>query len=135
MAKVRSRREVLDRCARLTALVREALARLPDDEAAAADALWQAEGLGMLLWAFKRVELPPYDRAFDLDRLLATTLDGASLRPAAELEQARETARLWHWRARTATVQAEDAVELPDRWQSFDQLVAATAMRGHEQGL
>jgi hypothetical protein len=137
MAKLRSRKEVVEHCAKLTALVREALARLPEGEAdpAVVDAVWQAEGLGTLIWALGRLELPPYDLAFDHDRLLATALDGATLRPAAEIEQARETARLWHWRARTSSLQAEGVVTLPDRWRSFDQLVAATAMRGHEHGL
>lgn len=137
MAKLRSRREVVERCASLTALVREALAQLPagEDDPAVVDAIWQAEGLGTLLWSLSRVELPPYDLAFDHDRLFATTLDGAVLRGPHELEQARQTARIWHWRARTSTLQADGAAALPDRWQSFDQLIAATAMRGHEHGL
>jgi hypothetical protein len=137
MAKLRSRREVLARCAKVTALVREALAQLPQGggDPAVVDAVWQAEGLGMLLWALGRTGLPPYDLPFDHDRLLAVTLDGAALRPAAEIEQARQTARLWHWRARTSELQATSGMPLPERWQSFDQLVAATAMRGHEEGL
>ncbi len=137
MSKLRGRREVVERCAALTTLVRETLAQLPEGagDAAVVDAAWQAEGLGTLLWALGRLELPPYDLAFDHDRLLATALDGAMLRPAAEIEHARETARLWHWRARTSTLQAGPGVTLPDRWESLDQLIAATAMRGHERGL
>jgi len=128
---------VVERCAALTTLVREALARLPEGAADATvlDAVWQAEGLGTLLWALGRLELPPYDLAFDHDRLLATTLDGATLRPAVEIDHARQTARLWLWRARTSSLQEGEAVTLPERWQSFDQLIAATAMRAHEQGL
>jgi hypothetical protein len=127
---------VVERCSALTQLVREALARLPEGErdAAVIDAAWQAEGLGTLLWALGRAELPPYDLAFDHDRLLATTLDGATLRPQAEIEHARQTARLWLWRARTSSLQQGGRVTLPERWQSFDQLIAATAMRAHEQG-
>ena len=49
------------------------------------------------------------------------------------LEQ--ESARLWHWRARTTELQQQGAIDLPPRYSSFDQLVAATAMRGFEQGL
>jgi hypothetical protein len=137
VSKLRSRRDVVERCAALTTIVREALARLPDDaeEPAVLDAIWQAEGLGTLLWALSRLELPPYDLAFDHDRLLATTFDGATLRPVAEVEHARQTARLWLWRARTSSLQTSGAVALPERWQSFDQLIAATAMRAHEQGL
>jgi hypothetical protein len=135
--KLRSRREVVNRCGALTSAVREALARLPQaaDEPAVVDAVWQAEGLGVLLWALDRIGLPPYDLAFDHDRLLAVALDGATLRPAEEIEHARQTARLWHWRARSGTLHHEGRFPLPERWKSFDQLVAATAMRGHEQGL
>jgi hypothetical protein len=105
------------------------------DDPAVVEAVWQAEGLGVLLWALGRLGLPPYDLAFDHDRLLAVSIDGAALRPAAEIEHARETARLWHWRARTSALQKEGALQLPERWQSFDQLIAATVMRGHERGL
>jgi hypothetical protein len=137
MAKLRSRRDVVERCAALTQLVRRALAQLPEGarDPDVLDAAWQAEGLGTLLWALGRLELPPYDLAFDHDQLLATALDGATLRPAAEIEQARQTAQLWLWRARTSSLQAGGEVTLPERWQSFDQLIAATAMRAHEQGL
>jgi hypothetical protein len=135
--KLRSRREVLHRCGALTAAVREALAQLPEGAAdrSVVDAVWQAEGLGVLLWALGRIGLPPYDLPFDHDRLLAVALDGATLRPAAEIEHARQTARLWHWRARTGALQEEGRLVLPERWHSVDQLVAAMAMRGHEQGL
>jgi hypothetical protein len=137
VAKLRSRREVVDRCAKITSALREALAQLPGgaENPGVVDAVWQAEALGTLLWALGRIELAPYDRPFDQDRLLATAVNGATLRPQEEIELARQTARLWHWRARTSTLQAEDETELPERWSSFDQLVAATAMRAHEQGL
>lgn len=137
MPRPRSRREVVDRCTALAKVVRGAHSQLPEGagDPGVIDALWQAEGLGTLLWALGRAELPPYDRAFDHDRVLATPLERANLRPPEELEQARETARLWHWRARTGALLDEDAIDLPARWQSFDQLVAATAMRGHERGL
>src|SRR3954468_11840051 len=137
MPKLRSRREVVARCAAVTTGVRGALARLPEggDDPDVVDTVWQAEGLGVLLWALGRLGLPPYDLAFDHDRLLAVTLDGATLRPAAEIEQARQTARLWHWRARASALQEEGTLPLPERWQSYDQLIGATAMRGPEQGL
>ena len=128
---------MVDRCGKLTKTLREALVRLPGakEDAAVVDAVWQAEGLGTLLWALGRMEFAPYDHAFDHNRLLATALDGATLRDPDEIELARRTAELWHWRARTSTLQADEEMELPERWQSFDQLIAATAMRAHEQGL
>lgn len=101
------------------------------------DALWRGEALGALAWALALVdELPAYDEPFDhVELARGLELDRADLRPGEDVEQARETARLWHWRARTTLLQGDESIELPERWASFDQLVAAAAMRGYEQGL
>ena len=134
--KLRSRKEVVERCVALSEGVREALARVEwDDDEGLVEAVWTAEGLGMLLWALELAQLPPYDRPFAAEQLVGTPMDEAILREEEEIERARETAQLWHWRARTAQLQAEGDVELPPEWQSFDQLVGATAMRGFERGL
>jgi hypothetical protein len=135
--RLRSRREVVERCDALAELVGTALDRAAagDLEAAVVEAVWQGEGLGMLLWAFSVVEVPPYDRPFDHAALVAADVGDARLRPSDELAPARETARLWLWRARTTALLGGGDVELPAPWDSFDQLVAATAMRGHERGL
>jgi hypothetical protein len=134
--KLRSRREVVERCRVLSGEVAAALARASADldDVGAVATVWSAEGLGMLLWALELAQLPPYDRPFRPERLLEAPLDDGDLRPEEEIERARETARLWHWRARTAALQAGGDAELPGQWQSFDQLVGATAMRAHEQG-
>ena len=128
---------MVDRSVALSEQLRAALAELSwdGDDQHVAESVWAGEGLGMLLWALELAQLPPYDRPFDADKLVATAMDEAILRPADEIERARETARLWHWRARTAVLEAEGEVDLPQEWQSFDQLVGATAMRGFEQGL
>jgi hypothetical protein len=135
--KLRSQREVAERCRLLADEVRAALARLPEDadDEAVVDAVWHGEALGALLWGLQLVDIPPYDEPFDHEAIAALALDGAHLREAEEIEQEREAARLWHWRARTTLLQDDPDVELPERWESFDQLVAATAMRGFEQGL
>lgn len=128
---------MLERVRALSDPLRGALARLPEgkDEPAVIEAVWQGEGLGTLLWALGLVELEPYDRPFDPEWLLATPTAPGNLRAKPELEHALETARLWHWRARTEALRAADAVELPASWDSFDQLVAVAAMRGYERGL
>jgi hypothetical protein len=95
---------------------------------------WNGEALGALLWALGLVELPPYDTPFTTDALTAP-LAAAALRPPEEIERERQTARLWHWRARTADLADAGAPELPDRFTSLDQAVAAVAVRGHERGL
>ncbi len=114
-----------------------ALTMLPgaENDPTVIEAVWQGEGLGTLLWALGLAELEPYDRPFDAEWLLATPTAHANLRSKAEIEHARETARLWHWRARTDLLRAGDAVELPASWDSFEQLIAVAAMRGYERGL
>ena len=136
-SKLRSRREVAARIDHLTGVLRAALAMLPAaaEDPAVVAAVWQAEGLGTLLWALGRAELPPFDRPFDHAQLLTTPVGEGTLRPLPEIIQGREIARLWHWRARTALLRAGSEPELPGDWQSYEQLVAATAMRGHERGL
>ena len=133
----RSQGEVLERCRSLRDELRAALDRLPQGgrDPAVVDAVWRGEALGTLLWALQLVELPPYDRPFAAADLLAAGVDGGRLRDGEELELECESARLWHWRARTADLQGADRVELPQRYATFDQLIAATAMRGYEQGL
>jgi hypothetical protein len=133
--KLRPQNEVVERCRTLSEELRQGLARLPSDDPAVVDAVWRGEGLGTLLWALQLAELPAYDTPFDPDELLAAELDEARLRDAEEIELERETARLWLWRARTTALQAAGEVELPERYSNFDQLIAATAMRGFEQGL
>jgi hypothetical protein len=135
--KVRSQRDVVDRCRELASEVSAALSRLPEgeDDPVVVDAVWRGESLGALLWTLGLAELPPYDRPFDHAALLAVPLEGARLRDAEEIQRELNAARLWHWRARTTLLQQNGSVELPERWESFDQLVAATAMRGFEQGL
>jgi hypothetical protein len=135
--KLRSQGEVLERVRGLQAELRAALAQLPGatHDPAVVDAVWHGEALGTLLWALQLAELPAYDAAFDAAEVAAAELDGAKLRDGDEIELECETARLWHWRARTSELQAAGGVELPERYASFDQLIAATAMRGYEGGL
>jgi hypothetical protein len=133
--KLRSQGEVVERSRSLGGELRAALAQLPSDEPAVVDAVWRGEALGTLLWALQLLELPAYDQPFDAEQVAAVALDEAELRNAEEIELERDSARLWHWRARTTTLQAAGALELPERYATFDQLIAATAMRGYEQGV
>jgi hypothetical protein len=133
--KLRSEGEVVERSRALGDELRTALAQLPSDDPGVVDAVWRGEALGTLLWALQLVELPAYDEPFDAEEVAAVELDDAELRPGDELELERDSARLWHWRARTTGLQAAGALELPERYATFDQLIAATAMRGYEQGV
>lgn len=133
--KLRSQGEVLERSRALQAELRDALERLPSDEPEVIDAVWQGEALGTLLWALQLVELPPYDKPFDSEEVAGAPVQNASMRDEEEIDLERQSARLWHWRARTSALQAAGSVELPERYATFDQLIAATAMRGFEQGV
>jgi hypothetical protein len=133
--RLRSRSQVVERCQALRDEVTRALAQLPSREPAVVDGIWRGEALGTLLWSLHLLELPPYDRPFDTDEVVEANPATGELRDADELELERDAARLWHWRARTSELQASGALELPARYSSFDQLIAATAMRGHDEGL
>jgi hypothetical protein len=133
--KLRSQGEVVERSRALGDELRAALAKLPSDDPAIVDAVWRGEAVGTLLWALQLLELPAYDQPFDAEEVAAVELDDADLRGGDELELERDSARLWHWRARTTGLQAAGALELPERYATFDQLIAATAMRGYEQGV
>ena len=128
---------MLERVHTLSEPLRAALSSLPEgqEDPAVIEAVWQGEGLGVLLWSLGLVELEPYDRPFDAEWLLATPTAPGNLRAKPEIEHALETARLWHWRTRTEALRAADALELPGSWDSLEQLVAVAAMRGYERGL
>lgn len=128
---------MIERIQALSQPLRIAVALLPEDadNPAVVEAVWQAEGLGVLLWVLGLVELEPFDRPFDPEWLLATPTAHATMRAKAEIEHAREAARLWHWRVRTEALRSGEAVELPASWDSFEQLIAVAAMRGYERGL
>ena len=135
--KLRSRRDVNDRIRALAGPLATALRALPAQAAdpAVIEAIWQAEGLGTLLWALGLVELPAFDSPFDAEWLLATPTAHGNLRARAEIEHAQESARLWHWRARTHALRQGDEIDLPPAWTSFEQLIAVAAMHGYERGL
>jgi hypothetical protein len=128
--KLQQERAVLQRCEELRAAVRDALAGTP----ARVEDVWHGEALGTLLWALNLAELPPYDEPFVPEEVAVADLQGAELRDAEEIDLERETARLWHWRARTADLQTDESASLPQQYSSYDQLVASVAMRGYEQG-
>jgi hypothetical protein len=135
--KLRSQAEVVDRSRVMRGELRAALARLPGEghDAAVVDAVWRGEALGTLLWALQLAELPAYDQPFDPQAVGAIDPDDGELRDGEDVELERDSARLWHWRARTTDLQAAGKLALPPRYATFDQLIAATAMRGYEQGV
>ena len=135
--KLRSQGEVVERSNALRNELRAAIARLPDEgtDPAVVDAVWRGEALGTLLWALQLIELPAYDHPFDPHEVAAADPADGALRGNEDIELECDSARLWHWRARTTALQAAGTLELPPRYATFDQLIAATAMRGYERGV
>jgi hypothetical protein len=132
--KLQSERAVIRRCEALREELQDALGHASTAEPAVVEAVWRGEALGTLLWALQLGELPPYDEPFAPDEVAAADLQGAALRAPEEIDLEREAARLWHWRARTADLEADGSAALPERYSSYAQLVASVAMRGYEQG-
>lgn len=108
------------------------------------DALWRAEAVVCLLWALGLIqELPPYDAPAEADLLervpppaeFDAFRDQAVLRPKLELERARSTAALWHWRARTRQL-ADSGAPLPPGLPAggLDGVIRLTAQAAQEHG-
>lgn len=135
--KLRPQGKVIERCRVMRDELEAALAHVPGQatEPAVVDAVWRGEALGTLLWALQVAELPAYDHPFDPEAVVALEPDKGTLREAEDIELERDSARLWLWRARTTELQATGELDLPVRYATFDQLIAATAMRGYEQGV
>jgi hypothetical protein len=135
--KLRSQSEVIERCRALQGEVQAGLEHAAggSTDPAVASAIWRGEALGTLLWSLELAELPPYDRPFDSAAVARADLAGARMREPEDVDLERQSARLWHWRARTTALQVDGNVEVPPPYSSFDQLIAATAMRGFEQEL
>jgi hypothetical protein len=136
-ARLRRRDAVVDRVETLGVSLRRALGRQAAGAAdrETVDALWGAEGLGTLLWSFGLTDAADFDQTFDAAALLTLEVGAAELLDPGEIARARASARLWHWRARTALLGPEAGAELSERWQSINELVALAALRGHQRGL
>ncbi|MCL6638477.1 MAG: DUF4272 domain-containing protein [Firmicutes bacterium] len=99
------------------------------------NASWRTEALGVILWALSVVgSLPPYDTEFSQKDVLkplnlygppGNFLAAADLRPAPEIEKAREVAGLWHWRSRATSLQKQGAV--PAGGLTFPEIIKAVA--------
>jgi hypothetical protein len=131
--RLRSQTEVIDRCRLLRGELRAALDLLPSDDPAVIDTVWRGEALGTLLWALQLAELPPYDLPFTSEDVVEVDAADGRLRAPEQTALERDSARLWHWRARTAALR--NGFALPAQYETLEQLIAATAMRGYEDGL
>jgi hypothetical protein len=112
------------------------------------DASWRIEAAQTLMWALGMLsELPPYDTAASHDLLqqipsreVEAFVQSAALRDPADLDAARDTAELWHWRSRTRQL-IERGDAFPDDpqmkaagFQSYDDIARFAARNAAEQG-
>ena len=108
------------------------------------NALWRAEAAGCLMWGLNLLDaIPPYDTEIDSDLLTSAADEGAEefirgavLRPAEEVDQAREIAEMWHWRSRTR--QLEERGFDPSgstQFKSLDEIVRLSAAHAAEGGV
>jgi Domain of unknown function (DUF4272) len=106
-----------------------------------ADAAWSLEAAVTLLWAFGIPEvLPRFDARSDpsaLEVILEPSFyTRVKLRPSAEIDRARQTAELWHWRSRTRQLD-ELGTPLPPGlgFASLDEIVRTTAAAAAADGV
>ncbi len=107
------------------------------------------EAVQTVLWALGVVTvLPPYDTSADAERVLPhipfeqaeAFLRSARLREPAELDRARATAELWHWRSRTRElIERGQTLPVDARMRaagltSFDDIVRFSARKAAEAG-
>jgi hypothetical protein len=113
------------------------------------DALWRVEAAKVFMWALHLIpELHTPDAQADLDLLKSEILSrpaklfsSASLRPATEIDHAREIAELWHWRSRTEELIREERpfpideeVFRKQGIKSYSDIVRMAAHAAHESG-
>jgi hypothetical protein len=112
------------------------------------DASWRAESLFVMAWALRaRDELPGYGQQIDLETLAdfpgedrEAFAASARLRPAQEIQRARDIAELWHWRSRTRGLMEDgDALKPTADMQArgirgYEDIVRLTSERAAEQG-
>ena len=125
----------------MTPTERALLETLPFDveHQAVVNACWHMEAAAVLMWAVGlRAEFPPFDRMSDPAWLEeAATPDPARvrMRPAAELQDMRDLAELWHWRSRTRRLAESDYVLPADApFERVDDVVRAAARQAAATG-
>lgn len=111
-------------------------------------ATWRLEGVLVLMWSLGLVdELPPYGTLAGRSLLRSVPsadpgafVETATLRPREEIEKARTTAELWHWRSRTRQLMESGQILKPDvkmkaaGLHTFDDIVRRTAIVSHQKG-
>lgn len=111
------------------------------------DASWRVQSLAVLLWALSIIDrIPSYDEEvgeklvidhIGIKKGAQDFMDRVSLRDKGYIEEAREVAELWHWRARTTQL-IRDGSLTPEQdvggGLSLKEVIRLAADKGHEAG-
>jgi len=107
------------------------------------DAIWRLEAFQVLLWALGLLEnLPGYDTEANEELLkgfppgeFGAYIRQARLRPAAEIDEQRDMAELWHWRSRTRwLIETETPIDGALGFESYDKIVRSVAAAARDTG-
>jgi hypothetical protein len=100
------------------------------------DASWRIESAAVIAWALGySAQLPDYDQQATPKEVFAHLGDKPRLRSAAAISGARDTAELWHWRARTTQLQRSGRnPPLPPGY-TLPRIIAETAELAQKRGL
>jgi len=105
---------------------------------------WRVVAVEALLWALAYSDaIPGYDAEPDEGALMSLLcvlspigpfLSESRLRPAVELDKARDLAELWHWRARTTELMRKMADAPAPKGLSLPDIIKAAAEKAHGDG-
>jgi len=108
-----------------------------------ADGQWREDALVVLLWALQPdMKMPTYDEQASQSEVMKSVphpaasqafVANAKFRDPGEITNARDTAELWLWRARTTQLQREH-YKLP-KGTDLERIVAETAKKAQEERL
>jgi hypothetical protein len=109
------------------------------------EAGWEVESAVCLLWALGMIsELPTYDSETEPKIIIKIPHDHdhaqllikqAKLRKEEEIDDARDTAELWHWRSRTRELEEQGVIPpKKSRFNTLDEVIKFTAAKHYEEG-
>ena len=126
----------------------KALLELPTgqwDHQTCIDASWRNEAFEVILWALQmRPSIPPYDQQVEFREIVRELqlltppqifLQRSSLRPHAEIAQARDVSELWLWRARTTFLMNQPEQDPLPQGLTYEKVISMSADQAALDGL
>lgn len=107
------------------------------------NSIWRIESIATLFWSIGLYTLPPYDTQVDEDAIrlllkdlpnLESVLTKAHLREESEITTARDTAELWHWRARTTRIILDNQIPSGFTKEKLWEICTLASQKSYEAG-